>query len=104
MLHRSFFHVLRGAPFFRSGAKRATVRKVPKSKATEAGLDSALTPRKRRVKSPVAGGQAEKKQKGHSTKSSGTEAKQEPKGSESLASKEAQTAEAKKKATEAAKT
>jgi hypothetical protein len=72
------------------------MRKVPESKATGAGLDSVLTPRKRRAESPGAGGQAEKKQKGHSAYPSGTEAKQDPKGSESVALKEAKTAKEKK--------
>jgi membrane protein involved in colicin uptake len=79
------------------------MRKVPECKATGAELDLVLTPSKRRAESSGAGGQAKKKQKGHSAEPNSTKAKQDPKGSKSVASKEAKTAEAKKKAAEAAK-
>jgi hypothetical protein len=69
----------------------------------EAELDSALTPSKRRAGSPRAGGQADKKQRGHSAEPSGTEAKQNLRGSECSASKEAKTAETTMKVAEAAK-
>jgi hypothetical protein len=42
------------------------MRKVPECKAIGAELDSALTPSKRRAGSLMAGGQANKKQRGHS--------------------------------------
>jgi hypothetical protein len=37
------------------------MRKVPKSKAVEEVLDSAITPRKRKAKSPGAAGHGENK-------------------------------------------
>jgi hypothetical protein len=84
--------------FFRSGPKRAGVRKVPESKAAEEAVDSAVTSRKRRAESPGMTGHGEKKQKTGSTEPSGAKAEKAAKGSKSVASKEAKAADAKMKA------
>jgi hypothetical protein len=68
------------------------------------GLNSALSPKKRRAESLGATDHDEKKQKARLAEPSGTEADKALKGSESVASNGAKATDVKEKAAEAAKT